>query len=269
MAGALMCRVGLRALAGVVLAGLLSACGTATYLVPAGGTPGARGYQQAAEVRWATVQENLDRAAYDEEQAIARDPRWPVPHARLAQIFLALGQPGAALTEAERAWRLDPGGAVYADNVGQLALQEGRRALAEAAFQSALTRHPGDWVAATGLATVDIAERRWTAAARLLRQALLWGGPQGLIYDAWGQYYWASGNAATAAAYYADAASANPAWWQPYYHLAQVELKLGQNQEALGNLQQALNLAPGEGQVWHLYRAVAQTVPPAPPSWTP
>jgi len=229
----------------------------------------ARGYQQAAEIRWAAVQQNLDRAAYDEEQAISRDPRWPVPHARLAQIFLALGQPGAALREAQAAWQLDPKNTVYADNVGELALEEGQRALAEKVFQSALAHHPGDWVAATGLATLDIGERRWTAAARLLRQALLWGGPEGLIYDTWGQYYWASGNAATAAAYYADAASANPAWWQPYYHLAEVELKLGQTQEALSNLQQAISLAPGEGKVWHLYRAVAATVPPTPSPWPP
>jgi tetratricopeptide (TPR) repeat protein len=150
-----------------------------------------------------------------------------------------------------------------------LALQLGRWTTAEQAFSATLRRHPTDWVAATGLALVAIHRREWAAAARRLRSALLWGGPQGFIYDAWGQYYAALGNDQTAAAYYTDAASANPSWWQPYYHLAQIELDLGEPQPAFANLEQALSLAPGQGLVWALYRKVQASLPPTPPTWAP
>jgi protein O-GlcNAc transferase len=249
-------RLGVAILTAIGLAG----CGSAAYLVPAGGTPVSRGYQQAAEIRWASIQTDLSRAAYDEEQAIVRDPLWAVPHARLAQILLASGQPAAALGQARRALELSPASELYANNVGELALQVGEWRVADEAFRHALFLHPADWVAATGLASLEIRHHAWLRASRLLRLALAWGGPQGVIYDTWGQYYYAIGNYTEAVAYYADAQSSNSSWWVPYYHLAQVELKMGQTEDAYHNLSQALNLGPTEGQVWTLYRRVGQQI---------
>jgi tetratricopeptide (TPR) repeat protein len=236
----------------------LTACGSADYLVPPGGGPTASGYQQAAELHWTDVTESLQRAAYDEEQAIADDPAWPVPHARLAQIFLALNEPESAIAEAERAVALAPGSALYWNNLGQLALSLGRTTLAEHAYREALKRHPGDWQAADGLAALALRQQRWSDAVRWLRLALVWGGPQGLTYDLFGRYYWLSGNDAAAEAYFTDAASADPAWWQPDYDLALVELRLGETEAAYASLGQALSLSPGQGVVWHLYRKVGQ-----------
>lgn len=255
-----------------VLAGLLAltltGCASASYLVPKGGTSSARGFQQAAEQRWQSVQFNLDRMAYDDEQAILKDPSWPVPYAQLSQVFWALGQPQAALSEAKAALRLDPKNATYADNLGQLALHQRNWAQAAKAFQTARVLKPLDWVAATGQALIAMHNNKWSTAAALLHHALLWGGPQGPIYDAWGRFYLMTHQDSVAIAYFSDAASVNPSWWRPYYDWARAEIQLGQRSKAEANLQKALTDAPGKAQAWTLYQSLVKTRPPS-RTWTP
>jgi tetratricopeptide (TPR) repeat protein len=239
---------------------LLTACGSATYLVPAGGTPTARAWAQAAEIHWTAEQQDVNRAAYDEEQAIAHDPTWPVPYARLSEILLASNHRAGAIMAAEKAHQLAPGRELYANNLGDLALELDRWQLAATTFRAALAAHPTDWVAAVGLGRVDIHRRQWNQALAALRNALLWGGPRGPVYDAFGEYYWSVGNYAAAGSYYADAESADPSWWQPYYDLAQVQLKLGEPSAALGNLASALRLSPTQSEVLEEYEAVQQSL---------
>lgn len=259
----------LRWVAGVTVLGyLLSGCGSANYLVPPGGSASARGFQQAAQVRWSTVQFNLERMAYDEEQAIVKDPGWAVPHARLAQVFLALNEPQQAIAEAETAARLAPQSETDQNNLGQMALALKQWTLARQAFDKALSLNPADWVGDAGLALWDIHYRRWTSAAALLRKAIVAGGPQGLTYDAWGRLFQDQGNFSEAAGYYQDAVNTNPGWWQGYYDLAQVDLKLGERASVLSNLQEALSLSPQSGPAWELYQSL-KPGPPVPGTWTP
>jgi tetratricopeptide (TPR) repeat protein len=252
--------LGRSALAAGALMILLAGCGSATYLVPAGGSPPARGYAQAAEIHWTAEQADVNRAAYDEEKAILKDPTWPVPYARLSEILLAANHRAGALQEAELAHNVAPRRELYANNLGDLALELGHWRLAASTFEAALKLHPTDWVAAVGLGRVGIRHHDWQAALRNLHNALLWGGPRGPVYDAFGEYYWRKLNYAAAGYYYADAQSADPGWWQPYYDLAQVDLKLGEPSAALNNLATALRLSPTQSEVFQQYQEVKQSM---------
>lgn len=255
-------------LAATLLGALLSGCGRSNYLVPSGGASTARGFQQAAQVRWNTAQFNLERMAYDEEQAILKDPGWAVPHARLAQVFLALNEPQQALAEAKTAAQLAPRDETDQNNLGQMALSLKQWPLARQAFTKALSLNAADWVADTGLAFWAIHFHQWSNASALLRKAVVAGGPEGLTYDAWGQLFQDQGNLSEAAGYYQDAVNTNPGWWRGYYDLAQVDIKLGERTSALANLQEALALSPQSGPAWELYQSLKPT-PNAPGTWTP
>lgn len=232
----------------------LAGCAPATSGAPPGGNPAAAGFAAAAETRWNRLQFELARAAYDEEQAVARDPGWAAPHARLAQIFAAAGDTTAALAEAETAVRLDPGNPLYADDLGDLARGAGDLARAESAYRAARRADPGDWQAAWGLGLVAVARRQWGTAARWLRLALLLGGPRGTIDDAFGQLYAASGDTPQATAYFDAAQAADPGWWRPYYDRATLEARLGETAAALADLRRALALQPASGSAFELWR---------------
>jgi tetratricopeptide (TPR) repeat protein len=244
------------AVAGGIAVGT-AGCAPATAGAPAGGTPAAAGFAAAAETRWSRLRFELARAAYDEEQAIARDPRWAAPHARLAEIFLAAGDPAAALAEAEAAVRLDPSRALYWDDLGDLARSTGAWSQAARAYQAARRVDPGDWQAAWGLGLVAVDRRQWGAAARWLRLALLLGGPRGTIDDAFGQLYARSGDEPEATAYFRAAEAADPGWWQPYYDQAALEARAGRTAAALADLKQALARNPAAGPAYELWRQLA------------
>jgi tetratricopeptide (TPR) repeat protein len=245
----------------LALAAGVAGCTATPNPAPAGGNAAATGFAAAGETRWSRVTFELGRAAYDEEQAIARDPRWAAPHARLAQIFAAQGDTAAALAEAATAARLDPKHPLYADDWGDLARRAGDLALAERAYEAARRADPADWQAAWGLGLVAVARRQWGPAARWLRLALLLGGPRGTVDDAFGQLYAASGDVPEAAAYFAAAVAADPGWWQPYYDRAALEARLGQRAAALADLRRALARQPASGVAFELYRKLAQPAP--------
>ncbi|CAB1128748.1 TPR_REGION domain-containing protein [Candidatus Hydrogenisulfobacillus filiaventi] len=248
---------------------LWSGCGPAAYLVPAsaGGSPGARAGQQAVERRFQEARQALWRAAADEEAVIRAHPDWAPAHARLAAILWEAGQPKAALAEAQVAAALDPASATDGDNLAWLALKAGQPVLAQQAVAAVLARHPAD--AEARVLQAQLAERAGdrAAAVRALEAALLAGGPQGPVYEAWGRLYQAEGRWNLAAAYYLDAQAAAPGWWRPPYDLAVVAVHQGRTARAVTDLKAALADNPLAGAAWTLLDRLPRTrtvsTPPA------
>ncbi len=233
---------------------LLTGCGGGQYLLPPrlGGNSTAREYQQAVEQRYLTLQANLRRAIASEEMAIAHDPRWAPAYARLANLFLAEGQPAAALKVAGQAARIAPLNAQYQTNLGKLAAHVGDDRMALTAYRRALTINPADWMALDGLAAFDVGTHKYTLAQSCLERAMTAGGPQALTWEISGELQQAEGNWALAARFYRQAMVADPSWWKPHYDLAVMAYRRGKLVAAGNQLRSALNRDPASSQAWFL-----------------
>lgn len=226
-------------LAGVAL--LIGGCGRVTP--PAASS----GFAAAGAQRWQRARFDLTRAAYDQEQVVARDPRSSAAYARLAQIMDALGHPRTALALAIHALRLAPGSATLEDNVGLLALQAGQWRAAAVAYGKAIRSHPADWLAWVGLAAVAVERADWPAAERDLRRAEVLGGPEGATYDEWGRLLLAEHQPDAALGFFRAAVRVSPGWWQPWYDAAQAEQALHDLGRARRDAETALALDPAGG----------------------
>lgn len=226
-------------LGGVAL--ILAGCGRVT-------PPAASSRFAAAGLqRWQRARFDLTRAAYDQEQVVARDPRSSAAYTRLAQVMDALGHPRAALALAAHALRLYPGSATLQDNVGLLALQAGQWSVANTAYENAVRARPADWLAWDGLAAVAVQRAEWPAAATDLRRAEVLGGPEGATYDEWGRLLLAERQPAAALGFFQAAQRVSPGWWQPWYDAAQAEQALHNLARARGDAGRALALNPAGG----------------------
>ena len=233
---------------------LLTGCGGGQYLLPPrlGGNPAARGYQQAVEQRYLTLQANLRRAIASEEVAIAHDPRWAPAYARLANLFLAAGQPSAALKVAGQAAHMAPLNAQYQTNLGKLAAHVGDGTMALAAYRRALAINPADWMALDGLAALDVNTHKYALAQNWLAQAMTAGGPQALTWEVSGELQQAEGDSTLATRFYRQAMVADPSWWKPHYDLAVLAYRKGKVVAAENQLRSALNRDPASSQAWLL-----------------
>lgn len=255
-------RVGM--LAGLV--GLGSAgCGAGAYLLPPhlGGTVPARSYQQAVEARYQAVETSLQEAATSEELAIAHDPRWAPAYARLATLFLALGEPREAVQTARLAARVSPRKAVYWIDWGEMAVAAGDGSEARRAFRGALHVNPAAWQAWDGLALEDVAHGRYLEATVDIRRALAIAGPQGETYEAFGRLAESQRNLVAARRYFLDAAQTDPGWWRPHYDLARLDLQARRPGRAGAQLRAALSDDPGSAEAWLLL----QRLPTAMKAW--
>lgn len=260
--------VGTRIRTGALVAavGFLAAgCGSGAFLLPphAGGNPIARAYQQGVESRYQQVETSLQDAATSEELAVAHDPRWAPAYARLATLFLALGEPQEAAATARMAARLAPHAAVYWIDWGEMASAAGDAKTAGTAFRRALRINPAAWRALDGLAVEAVARGRFSAASGYLRRALEIAGPEGETYEAFGRLEEAEGNLGGAVRYYLEAASTYPGWWRPHYDLARIDLRTGHPGKAGAQLRTALSEDPGSAKAWLLL----QSLPGAVKTW--
>jgi Flp pilus assembly protein TadD len=233
------------ALAACLAAAALTGCGRAaatgrTAVVAAG-------FQTAGKLRWHSARFQLTRAAYDEEQAIARAPNVSAPYERLAAVMAALGHPGTALALAQRALTLVPSSATYINDVGLLAMADGQWNLAADAYGHAIATHPADWLALDGLALVAVHRRDWVQAEDDVNRAQALGGPEGETYDTYGRMLLSEGQAGAALAFFEDACRLSPGWWQPRYDEARAEEALGHRQAALSDARKALAVDPAAG----------------------
>ncbi|MDA8193344.1 MAG: tetratricopeptide repeat protein [Thermaerobacter sp.] len=247
-------RIGTVLVMGTIL-GVLSGCGSATFLVsnaPSPVSPSAMGNQQAVAMRWQQIQVSLDRAITTEEATVAQDPTWAPAHMQLAQMFWTANHPRTALQEAEAASGLAPTSANYALWVGQMAQAMGSLATAQRYYQRALAINPGTWQAWDGQAQIAMQWHEDTAAETDVQRALLAGGPEGPTFDMFGRLAMQAGQWQTAATYFRDAQSANPGWWQGYYDLAQVDFHWGETARGQSALHSALNADPTQAKVFQL-----------------
>jgi len=241
----------------LVLLGV-TGCGSGAYLLPphSGGGSIARAYQEAVESHYRSVQGNVQAAVTAEELAIAHDPSWAPAYARLATLFLTLGEPEAALTTAKDAVRVAPKTSLYETNLGKLAASLGRSSLARSAYQRAVELNPGGWSAMDGLAQLDVASKHYIQAARWLERAMAAGGPEAPTWQIWGSMAQAEGNWSLATRYYHQAEVADPAWWQPHYDLARAALRRHRVAFAGRQLRAALADDPGSSQAWLLLQSL-------------
>lgn len=197
--------------------------------------------------RWHRARFDLTRAAYDQEQVVARDPRSAAAYTRLAQIMAALGHARSALALATHALRLSPASATLENNVGLLAMQAGQWSAAGQAYGRAVERHPADWLAWDGLAAVAVERGQWPSAEQDLRRAEVLGGPEGATYDEWGRLLLAEHEAKAALGFFRAAARVSPGWWQPWYDAARAEQNLHNLVAARRDASAALALDPAGG----------------------
>ena len=220
---------------------VLAGCGRVTPPI----APSA--FAAAGLQRWQRARFDLTRAAYDQEQVVARNPRSSGAYTRLAQIMNALGHPESALALAAHALRLRPGSAALENNVGLLAVQAGQWSVAATAYGAAISAHPADWLALDGLAAVAVHGARWTTAETDLRRAEVLGGPQGATYDEWGRLLLAEHQPSAALGFFHAAERVSPSWWQPWYDAAQAQQALDAPSRARADAQKALALDPAGG----------------------
>lgn len=236
----------------------LAGCGSGQFLLPprSGGNAAARQYQQAVEQHYRVSQRNLEAAVTAEELAIAHDPSWAPAYSRLAELFLSLGQPAAALATARKATMVAPRTALYQTNLGKLAKSLGRAKLAAQAFSRAIRLNPASWASMDGLAGLSLSQGRYRVAVRWLERALAAGGPEALTWQEWGQVAEAQGNWPLAGRYYREAQAAAPSWWRPHYDLAELAMHRGQIGRARRELRIALVTNPGSSQAWLLLQSL-------------
>ncbi len=240
---------------------LLSACGSEAYLVPAGAHPHNSRVlqdQQAVEIRYRTIQFNVQRAISTQESALVADPRWADGYSRLSDLFWDENQPKAALAEAAKACQLDPGNVVYWDNLGSMAVKLSDWSEAASAYGHALKRNAAQWQAYVGLGLTALGQKNVTLARRDAQSALAVGGAQGPTYALYGQVSQYLGNWTDAATYYRNAVAANPDWWQGYYDMAAVEVHWGEISQAESNIRRALRDSPESPQPWMLLQSLPQ-----------
>ncbi|MCL4493866.1 MAG: hypothetical protein M1294_03530 [Firmicutes bacterium] len=240
----------------------LAACGSTAYLVPAQGRQAPQGVvqgQQAVEQRVKSIDFNLTRAIATEESVLAHDPTYALGYSKLAQLFWDNHEPGAAIEEAQKACRLQPGNVIFWTNLGQLCLVTHHLNQANEAFTEALSHDAGNWAAYVGLGQVALALHNAAQAKVDGAEALKFGGPQGPIFVLDGQLNQQENNWRNAATFYHDAISANPNWWQGYYDLAVVEIHWGEISAAIRDLHQALTDNPGSSAVWLLLQSLPRT----------
>jgi len=224
---------------------VLAACGRTA---PAGQvSERAQGFYAAGQARWTRARFDLTRAAYDQEQAILREPTLSAPYARLAEVMAALGHPGSALALMQHALKLNPTSATYENDVGLLAVENQRWQVAATAYGRARRQHPADWLALDGLALVAIHRRDWTSAGGDLEAAESLGGPEGQTYDVWGRLLLAEAQPGAALSFFQDAHRVSPAWWQADYDVARAELALHNRAAAAQAAQAALKANPAAG----------------------
>lgn len=241
----------------------MTGCGPSTYLVPsksAAGSSATARYQQAVNLRWKNVQVSLDRAINSEEVAIARQPNWSGARMRLATLFWAARQPGAALSEAELASTMSPNNSQYALWTGQMAYAMKNLSKASTYYHKALALNPGQWQAWDGLAQIALKGQKWTVAQNDAQKALLTGGGQGPTYDMFGRIARHLDQWQTAETFFQNAQAANPEWWRSYYDQALVDFHWGEVSSGLKALHSALNADPSQATVYQLLQSYPTVV---------
>jgi tetratricopeptide (TPR) repeat protein len=250
-------------LCSAVLLSFLSGCGSEAYLVPPGPKPhnvGVLEDQQVVEMRYRTIQFNIQRAISTEESALVADPHWAEGYNRLADLFWEENQPAAALAEMTKACQLDPHNLTYWDNLGAMAVRQHEWHQAASAYGQSLARNPAQWQAEVGLGLTALGQHNVVKAQSYAQQALAAGGPQGPVYALFGQVSQGLGNWTSAATYYRNTIAANPDWWQGYYDMALVEVHWGEIPQAESNIRQALHDSPENPQPWLLLQSLPQTM---------
>jgi Flp pilus assembly protein TadD len=210
----------------------------------------ASSYQTATGLHLSQAKTEATRAVIDAESAVAEHPRSQAAWEALAWAFEAARDGQGAWQAMQRACRLKPKDGSCQDELGALALREGRLGEAVAAFQRATRLNGADWVAWDGLAQAQVAQRQFAAARLAVVNALAVGGPQAVTDWVAGELALAEHRLEVARAYFVNAQAEAPRWWAPYWGLASVDDQLGQAQKAREEVMTALKLNPASSQAW-------------------
>jgi len=178
------------------------------------------------------------------EQARARAPDSPHPHAVLARVAEAAAHPADAMSAwLEAAVRAGPDPAPWRE-LGRVALSLGRLEEAELALQTAVQRAPRHGPTRAALAAALEARGRASAAVEHLIAAASLGAGSHHLVEA-GDLAWRSGDPRKAVAVWQVAVDRNPGDAEAWSKLARGHHALGGREAAAGAAAQAATLDPG------------------------
>ncbi len=239
---------------------LLAGCGTNQYLLSpsavAGAPPSTAQYQQAVELHYHALTQNLDQAINSEEVALSQDPRYAPGYVRLGGLFLMAGETSGAIAALKDACSLAPRNAVDWVILGQAEARVGQPRQAALAYQRALHVNPGAWKAWDGLGFLAVSQHAYRTAWKDGQTALLAAGEEGPTLDLMGRVLLSEGDASDALTYFTDAEEVQPGWWQSYNDAGRANLALGDASDALQNFRQAVSLNPTDASAWAHVNAI-------------
>ena len=184
------------------------------------------------------------------QEAVARDPQFVYAWAALGEAWWRKyhdEKDAAFATKANDALRqaeaLDPDSAPVHYALGDMQYRTGQMTQAEASFRRALDLQPDYDAAQRGLAQVLAASSRIDEAEKVLQQAIRFSSN-------WNNYFmlgtieYRAGRYPAAAAAFKSAADSNPAAAGPFIMLGNTKYIMGELQQAVGNFEHAIRLAP-------------------------
>lgn len=163
----------------------------------------------------------------------------------------------SAITCYETALKLMPENPVIANDLGRLAYKMGMNELAEKFFVFFLNKRPGHVEAINNLASALREMNKLDEATDLLRNAITNNPTDVQLWNCLGTIVNAKGDLHTAAIFYEEALRHNPKHVHARYNLGNIKATLGQTQDGLNDLLEALPLFTDPLQIYTCKLSIA------------
>jgi Flp pilus assembly protein TadD/peroxiredoxin len=199
----------------------------------------------------------FERGYFDQAEASFRfalrdDPSNAEAHYGLGSVYLKQDKSNAARDSFERAVKLN---ASYPDtlanawnNLGLLAVREGRAGQAISYFQEALQRNPDHWIAIENLGNAYRQQKRWDEARTTLERAVAMKPDEPEANYSLGMVFAQSDDTERAYQYLQKALKFRPAYPEALNNLGVLYLRTRRRDEAVAKFEECIRIAPGFDQ---------------------